>query len=89
LFILLGSGFLVEAPEAHRTRLNPGRDECGPFLSSKRDVLCILVRTAYKVPPDVIHVILVLYEKERGDLTHETRTYMFLFPADFTKFIVV
>jgi hypothetical protein len=41
------------------------------------------------VPPDVIHVILVLYEKERGNLTHEARTYMFLFPADFTKFIVV
>jgi hypothetical protein len=41
------------------------------------------------VPPDVIHVILVLHEKERGNLTHETRTYMFLFPADFAKFIVV
>jgi hypothetical protein len=41
------------------------------------------------VPPDVIHVIFVLHEKERGNLTHETRTYMFLFPTDFAKFIVV
>jgi hypothetical protein len=76
-------------PEAHTTRLNPRRDKSGPFLASKRDVLCILVRTAYEVPPDVIHVIFVLYEKERGNLTHETRTYMFLFPADFAKFIVI
>ena len=67
--------------------LNPRRDERRPFLTAKRHILLAVVRSAYKVPPDVVHVILVLYEKERRDLGHEARVYMILTPADFSEFI--
>jgi len=70
-------------------RLNPRRDERRPFLTAKRDVLLTIVRSAYKVPPDVVHVILVLYEKERSHLSHEARVYMMVAPAYFAKFITV
>ena len=76
-------------PEAHRTRLNPGRDESGPFLAAKRDVLFTVVRSTDKVPPDVVHVTLVLHEKKRSHLGHETRAYVILGPTYFAKFIVI
>ena len=69
--------------------LNPRRDESRPFLTAKRHILFTVVRSTDKVPPDVVHVILVLYEKERRDLSHETRMYMMVAPAYFAKFIVV
>ena len=68
---------------------DPGRDESCPLLTTKRDVLFTIVRSAYEVPPDIVHVILVLHEKERSHLGHETRAYMIVAPADFAKFIVV
>jgi hypothetical protein len=40
------------------------------------------------VPPDVIDVLLVLHEKERSHLGHETRAYVILGPTYFAKFIV-
>jgi hypothetical protein len=41
------------------------------------------------VPPDIVHVTLVLHEKESRDLSHEARAYVILGPANFAKFIVV
>ena len=69
--------------------LNPCRDESRPFLATKRDVLLTVVRSRHKVPSDVVYVTRILHEKERSHLTHETRIYMMVAPADFSKFIVV
>ena len=77
------------AAEPLRKDSNPCRDESRPFLAMKRDVLLTVIRSAYEVPPDVVHITLVLYEKERSHLTYETRIYMIVAPADFAKFIVV
>ena len=70
-------------------RLNPGRDERCPLLTTKRDVFLAVVRAMHKVPPDIVHVIFVLHEKERRHLSHETRKYMMDAPADFAEFITV
>ena len=60
-----------------------------PFLAAKRDGPLTVVSSAHEVSPDVVHVILVLHEKERRHLSHETRIYMVVGPPDFAKFIVV
>ena len=80
---------LISTRSVSLTRLDPRRDESRPLLAAKRHILCQIVRSAHEVPPDVIHVTLVLHEKERSHLTYETRIYMLVAPADFTKFIVV
>ena len=74
---------------SYTTSLNPGRNESRPFLTTKRDVLFTVVRSADKVTPNIVHVIIILHEKERRHLSHETRKYMMVAPADFSKFIVV
>jgi len=69
--------------------LNPGRDESRPLLTAKHHVLLAVVRSTDKVALDVVHVILVLHEKERSHVCHEARKYMMVAPADFAKFITV
>lgn len=55
-----------------RSHLDPGCNESRPFLTAKSHILCQFVRSALEVPPDVVHVRLILHEKERGNLAHET-----------------
>jgi hypothetical protein len=57
-------------------------------MPRERDILLKFVRSGYKIPPDVVDVILVLHKKERRHLPHETIMYIFLFPTDFAKFLV-
>ena len=52
--------------------LNPCCDESRPFLAAECDILFTVVRSGHKVAPDVVHVILILHEKERSHLSHET-----------------